>query len=99
MADDPKPNCFKCIHRGEVPGSAHSCCKHPSAGGRDAGGNAFAMLASVGRGGPVVDLDGALALNVAANPHGIQRGWFNWPYNFDPVWLTSCDGFEARDTP
>jgi hypothetical protein len=38
------------------------------------------------------------AANVTANPAGVRRGWFSWPYNFDPVWLVSCDGFEAKDT-
>jgi hypothetical protein len=26
-----KPNCHECIHRGEVPGDAHICCRHPKA--------------------------------------------------------------------
>jgi len=25
-----KPNCYDCIHRGDVPGDAHSCCKNPA---------------------------------------------------------------------
>lgn len=25
--------------------------------------------------------------------HGIERGWFLWPVNFDPVWLLACNGF------
>jgi hypothetical protein len=33
---------------------------------------------------------------VAANPHGIKMGWFMWPWNFDPVWLTSCNGYKRR---
>ena len=31
---------------------------------------------------------------VKGNPHGIKMGWFVWPYNFDPVWLVSCNGFK-----
>ena len=31
---------------------------------------------------------------VKANEHGIVKGWFSWPVNFDPIWLKSCDGFE-----
>ena len=27
----------------------------------------------------------------------IARGWFNWPFKFDPGWLLECDGFEARE--
>ena len=35
-----------------------------------------------------------LTANVKGNPHGITKGWFFWPYNFDPVWLNACDGME-----
>lgn len=31
---------------------------------------------------------------VEGNDYGIRSGWFLWPYNFDPVWLESCDGFK-----
>jgi hypothetical protein len=31
---------------------------------------------------------------VTGEKHGIKNGWFNWPFNFDPNWLTSCDGFK-----
>ena len=34
---------------------------------------------------------------VVGNPLGIRKGWFSWPYNFDPVWLVSCDGFAERE--
>lgn len=30
---------------------------------------------------------------VTGHPHGIARGWFRWPINFDPVWLESCDSW------
>ena len=30
---------------------------------------------------------------VEGNPIGIRGGWFHWPFNFDPIWLVSCDGF------
>lgn len=33
-------------------------------------------------------------LNIKADPTGIKKGWFNFPFNFDPVWLDNCDGFE-----
>lgn len=28
--------------------------------------------------------------------HGIRHGWFFHPYNFDPVWLRYCDGYEEE---
>jgi hypothetical protein len=60
------PDCYKCKHRREVPGSAHSACNHPS----------------------------PEKMKVEGNPTGIRRGWFMWPYNYDPCWLVACDGFE-----
>jgi len=59
-------------------------------------GEALAIFAGVGRVPPVINGQAAKKLNVTGNPLGIRRGWFNWPFNFDPVWLESCDGLEAR---
>ena len=58
----------------------------------------------IARDDPVVELavmlgasiQADVGLNVVGNKHGIEQGWFNWPYNFDPVWLESCDGFEEE---
>jgi hypothetical protein len=36
------------------------------------------------------------AAKVEAYSHGIRMGWFVWPFNFDPVWLVSCDGFAEK---
>jgi len=30
---------------------------------------------------------------VRGSRHGIDKGWFLWPVNFDPVWVQACDGF------
>ena len=35
--------------------------------------------------------------NVIGASSGIRNGWFNWPYNFDPIWLRDCDGFTAKE--
>lgn len=55
-------DCYKCVHRLNVPGSTHSRC------------NNFQARAT-------------------GHEHGIKNGWFLWPFNFDPTWLTSCNGF------
>lgn len=34
--------------------------------------------------------------HVTGNRHGMARGWFMWPFNFDPVWLESCNGFSDK---
>lgn len=92
-----KPNCYECKHRGSVPGDAHSCCEHPDAMvGASPLMQAMAIFASVGRVAPVANAHSAKKLNVTGDPHGISHGWFNWPFNFDPIWLRSCDGFEAK---
>lgn len=56
----------------------------------------MAILASVGRVGPVTGVSGVIKLGITANEIGIRRGWFNWPHNFDPVWLLTCTGFEEK---
>jgi hypothetical protein len=37
--------------------------------------------------------------NVAGDPGGTAKGWFLWPWNFDPTWLLKCDGFSAKVKP
>ena len=90
-----KPDCFECKHRGKVPGSAHSRCNHPSAITDD---NpllgVFAILASTRRIPPVIV--GGHELNVKGDSYGIEQGWFNWPFDFDPTWLLNCDGFDSK---
>jgi len=39
-----------------------------------------------------------LSAHVTGHLHGIRRGWFLWPFDFDPVWLITCDGFEAKES-
>ena len=92
-----RPDCYKCKWRGEVPGSCHSSCKHPSTADAHGGmAGLMSVFASVGRVPPVVQDTG---LKVRGNPHGILKGWFNWPCNFDPTWLETCDGFKAKPRP
>lgn len=33
---------------------------------------------------------------IVANPHGVANGWCYWPYNFDPIWIDTCDGYEEK---
>jgi len=89
-----KPNCYECVHRGEVPGSAHSSCRHPKVAFiRE---NPMAELLGILGGGPPIRMG---ILGVTAVPHGISHGWFCWPVNFDPTWLLTCDGFQPRVQP
>lgn len=81
-----KANCYDCQYRGNVPGSCHSSCDHPSVG--DPVDKIMGLLT----GGTKNDL------NIRGNVHGIRSGWFMWPLDFDPVWLENCDGFTAKES-
>ena len=89
-----KFDCYTCSHRRKLSGSAHSRCRHPSLEGPvdDPMMELMAIFASVGR-APTMNVS-TKELNIQANPHGIKKGWFNFPWNFDPVWLLNCDGYE-----
>lgn len=89
-----KPNCFECKHRRSVPGSAHSACKHPNTKIIDDSPQNALLELVVMMGAPVI-ID--VGLNVTGHTWGIENGWFNHPFNFDPCWLLTCDGFEAKD--
>jgi hypothetical protein len=34
---------------------------------------------------------------VKGDKYGIRSGWFFHPFNFDPTWLISCNGFESNE--
>lgn len=82
------PLCYSCRFRGELPGDAHSCCTHPDIP-KDTLTRFVGILGGSRRLGPM----SSTTLNVVGNDHGIRMGWFNWPYNFDPTWLETCDGY------
>lgn len=92
-----KPDCYKCIHRRDLPGDAHSSCAHP--GIADQKNNPLAemmaIFASVGRATPIQGISDKL--HVKGNPIGIKGGWFQHPWSFDPIWLEECTGFTRKD--
>lgn len=90
MKRKPKPDCYKCTYRREIPGDCHSQCVHPATGNN--GADFLTSMVNAIR----TANKAAGELRIVANPHGIRSGWFMWPANFDPVWLLSCDGFKAK---
>ncbi len=36
-------------------------------------------------------------LGIKANYRGIKRGQFDFPWNFDPLWLEECKGWETKE--
>ena len=92
-------NCYECKHRGRIPGDAHSCCKHPDLNGATNDPFASMMAMFAGRTEQQVAVMKATSekFQIKANITGIKRGWFNWPWNFDPVWLENCNAFEPKE--
>lgn len=92
-----KPNCYECKYRGGVPGDAHSCCNHPAFKEimSDPVGGLLSMLGK--RMGPVQGISSEVS--VKGKAHGVRMGWFNHPFNFDPVWLEECSGYTSKNQP
>jgi len=91
--------CYACKWRGDLPGDAHSCCNHPLLeDNKNPMGELLGIMSKrVGAFPPMISQDIMDQFHIMANYHGIKMGWFNWPYNFDPVWLTRCDKFEEKE--
>lgn len=72
-------NCYSCKHKCNVPGDSHISCGQPNI-------RSQAMIISIavltGNSKVLEDF-----LNVRFNPHGVQNGWFNYPMNYDPIWM------------
>lgn len=81
------PNCYKCVHRHDIAGDAHSRCVHPEVSGDNELTSLLNALFGARTKSPI---------NAVGEPHGIANGWFMHPVNFDPAWLLSCDGFEEK---
>ncbi len=86
-------NCYDCKHIRSLPGDCHKRCAHPSLPKLDPFVEVMAIFASVQRTPPQA-MDGG-PMNVKLNPLGVARGWCNFPWNFDPTWIVSCDGYEV----
>lgn len=98
MENTNKPNalCYSCVYRGNIPGSAHSNCNHPCI--KSIAEHPIVRIAGLTHGNmgrvmkPLFEI-----LNIKGNKHGIENGWFNWPVNFDPIWLENCDGYKPKE--
>lgn len=86
--------CYKCQYRGEVPGSAHSSCKHPDA---PKPSPMIGLMAALSGGHTPPMKPNPDGIKVKGHEAGIRGGWFGWPMNFDPTWLLECTGFIAKE--
>jgi hypothetical protein len=81
--------CYECIHRRVLPGNTRSACRHPAT----AAAQANPLAGPISAMGNALPMPSPPGLSVIFDRHGIRMGWASWPYNFDPMWLVSCDGF------
>ena len=88
-------DCYSCHWIRGLAGTVHVQCGHPDAAADQASSftELMSIFASVQRVAPVTGQTAADCLGVKMNPHGVSRGWCNWPWRFDPVWIDNCDGF------
>lgn len=85
--------CSTCKHAGDVYNSCHASCKHPAVNEIISNSDDLMFL-----------LDGIvnkkkipyihMSLKVDIKKQGIEGGWASWPFNFDPMWLDNCTGYE-----
>jgi hypothetical protein len=84
-----KHNCYNCIYKGDVVGSAHiKCTLLPDK----------KALFFVLKGGNITykNNEGEVLPALKLNPHGVKMGWAMWPINFDPTWVDTCIFYKEK---
>lgn len=89
-------DCFSCIHKDFVPGSTHVICRHPFNDRIFKSRQGMIILLQLATKGFTVQLT-PKELNLKLNSSGIKGGWCNYPFDFDPIWIENCDGFEEKN--
>jgi len=86
--------CKECVYHEEIPGSAHIKCNHPEF--KKLHENPLVQLLSVFGRRAGVNVILPSTFEVELDQHGVERGWCNFPFNFDPVWVISCSAFKPK---
>lgn len=86
--------CYSCKFRGYVPENAHSSCSFVKTYYRDKLDEEELGLLELGLSGNILKFNDEV---LKFNQHGIDKGWVNWPLNFDPVWLEVCKFYQKKD--
>jgi len=82
MPENMMSACMKCRFREQLQHTHHSACSFPGSLKLEAA---------------ILFMSGNIGGAVVANQHGVDNGWFNWPMNFDPVWLEKCSFYEEKE--
>lgn len=90
-------NCYNCKYRGEIPGSAHSCCTairakfaNPDDPRAILGEVSLAFNTGSEIPGMLFPIN-EIKNSISINEHGKKNGWALWPLAFDPIWIDKCE--------
>ena len=39
--------------------------------------------------------EGLSLFGIEVPEEALNEGWVSFPFNFDPIWITKCEGYEA----
>ena len=80
-------DCYSCIHRRSVIGSAHSSCVAlPAPLG-------ISFLMHIYQHGNTKGLEE----HIDIDSHGIKNGWASYLMDFDPIWIKHCKFYIKRE--
>lgn len=91
MSENMSKACYNCIHRGTVPNSRHSSCQHPDVLHMDCG-TYRTVIRRLANEEEVIRISGGMGVHF--DEQGVKGGYALWPFNFDPIWLVECIGFQ-----
>ena len=94
LRKDKDFDCYTCKHRRNIAGDCHISCACPKHGLDTSSGLLGLVSLLAGRVGAVCSSN---AMGVSLNPHGIKNGWCYWPFNFDPIWVNSCNSYDPKN--
>jgi len=83
------------MYRQDLDGDCHSKCHHPSIKDNVESSIGNLLQCFGKRAGNIFISKNPI--NVKVNEHGLKNGWGNFPYNFDPIWIQSCDGYRESE--
>lgn len=93
-------NCHECKYPEEVPGNAHIKCTHPF---NILNPEGIMTLLGVSAKGHQDNKEEESELyidcnfSIKFNTRAVRKGWFYFPFLFDPIWLKSCSGFIEKE--
>lgn len=77
-------NCNKCKFHESIPGDSHISCTILPVQARCYATVLVNLTAKIGT---------QTGIDLTFEPHGVAMGWCNWPINYDPIWVKSCNQF------